>query len=72
VDPEETVFVAYLDDPNLDTVVQEELKAHGIVCYIEGSIGLGVSVRRNDAAKAREVIRNSKRIDHEHVEIVEE
>lgn len=72
--PESIVNVALIDgyDVQIMKVVKEELKAHNIVCYIEGSIVYSVSVAQSDAPLARRILRCSKRINHARVQIIGE
>jgi len=74
VDPATLIKVALIDsyEPKTIEAVQEELKSRGIACYIEGSIVYPVSVSREDATRAREVLRDSKRINHKRVQIIED
>jgi hypothetical protein len=68
-----TVIVAMIDIYDLKTweTARSELKDRGVVCYIEGSVHYSVSVAQQNAAQAREILRNSKRLDHERVHVIE-
>lgn len=73
VDPASLDTVALIDgyDSNIKEAVEEELRAHDIVCYLYGSIVYAVDVARNDAIRARMILRDSKRINHERVRVFE-
>lgn len=71
--PENLVFVALIDNYENIESVQEELKANNIACYIEGSLGYySVSVIRADAARARKILRDAKRVNHTQVQLIPE
>jgi hypothetical protein len=74
VDRKSTVMVAEIDryDRKMFASVTKELREYGIEGYIEGSLSYAVSVARPDAARARQILRESKRVNHQRLRIVEE
>ena len=52
--------------------VRQELREHGIECYIEGSLVYSVMVARRDAVRAREIISRSERLQKMRVKLVDQ
>jgi uncharacterized protein (TIGR03067 family) len=74
VRPKDNVVVAEMGSYRGEdiTAVREELRKHGIECYTEASSSAKFSVLGKEARQAREILRDSKKVDHKRLRIVEE
>jgi hypothetical protein len=52
-------------DQEAQVIVEQELAAAGIPCFVEGSVVYGVQVHSQDVARAREILTESRELqDH--------
>jgi hypothetical protein len=60
-----TVIMIGGTDQEARAIVERELAAAGITCFVEGSVVYGVQVRSQDVARAREILTASRKLkDH--------
>ena len=67
----EAVAVIGSSDDETGRIIQEELQAASIECWIEGSVVHVVSVKRDLAEQARSTIRDAERLKNRWVQVVD-
>jgi hypothetical protein len=62
--PDDLVTAAMVSatDPEAQAIVERDLAAAGIACFLEGSVVYGVQVRSRDLTRAREILAASSEL----------